>query len=54
MDAELALASELTTMERVEYLLTVVACSITGQPAYTICPWRKSGIDGFMKAVARG
>ena len=54
MDAEIALSSELTTMERVEYLLTVVACAITGQPAHAVCPWRKAGIEGFLKAVSRG
>jgi hypothetical protein len=54
MDADLALSKELTTLERVEYLLTVVACAVTGQPAHQVCPWRRAGIENFMKAVARG
>lgn len=54
MDADLALAHELTTMERVEYLLTVVACSLTGQQPHVLCPWRRAGIERFMKAVSNG
>lgn len=54
MDAPVALAKELTTLERVEFLLTVVACSLTGKPPHVLCPWQKSGIDNFMQAVRRG
>jgi hypothetical protein len=54
MDAPLAIAQELTAVERVEHLLTVVACSLTGQPAHVVCPWRRAGIDSFFKAVGRG
>lgn len=54
MDSEIGLAQEVTTMERVEYLLTVVACSLTGQPAHVICPWRRAGIERFLKAVQHG
>ncbi len=54
MDAPLAIAQELTAVERVEHLLTVVACSLTGQPAHVVCPWRRAGIDSFLKAVSRG
>lgn len=54
MDAELHLAQEETTMERVEYLLTVVACSLTGQPAHVLCPWRRRGVEGFLQAVTGG
>jgi len=54
MDAPVALAKELTTLERVEFLLTVVACSLTGKPPHVLCPWQKSGIEDFMKAVHRG
>lgn len=54
MEAEIGLAQEVTTIERVEYLLTVVACSLTGQPAHVVCPWRRAGIESFMKAVVRG
>lgn len=54
MDAPMGLAKELTTMERVEFLLTVVACTLTGKPPQTICPWNKSGIDQFVQAVRRG
>ena len=54
MDAPVALAKELTTLERVEFLLTVVACSLTGKQPHVLCPWQKSGIEDFMKAVRRG
>ena len=54
MDADAHLAQELTTAERIEHLLTVVACSLTGQPAHQVCPWRREGIDGFMRRVGNG
>ncbi len=54
MEAPVALSKELTTLERVEFLLTVVACSLTGKPPHVLCPWQKSGIDNFMQAVRRG
>jgi hypothetical protein len=54
MDAPLHMASELTTLERIEHLLTVVACATTGQPPHLVCPWRRAGIDSFLKAVSRG
>lgn len=54
MDADVQLAQELTTTERIEHLLTVVACALTGQPAHSVCPWRKSGIDGFLRRVSNG
>lgn len=54
MDAPLGLASELTTLERIEHLLTVVACATTGQPAHVVCPWRRAGIAQFLKAAEHG
>lgn len=54
MDAPIGLSKELTTLERVEFLLTVVACSLTGKQPHVLCPWQKMGIDDFMKAVRRG
>lgn len=48
MEMDIAIATELTTMERIEHLLTVLACGITGQPAHRVCPWIQSGIDQFM------
>jgi hypothetical protein len=54
MEAPVSLASELTTMERIEHLLTVLACSVTGQPAHRICPWMSAGIENFRRAVKRG
>jgi hypothetical protein len=54
MDADLALAQEETTMERIEHLLTILATSMTGQPAHVLCPWRARGLDDFLKAVSRG
>lgn len=54
MDADAAIAKELTTPERIEHLLTVVACALTRQPAHVVCPWRASGIADFMRAVGNG
>jgi hypothetical protein len=54
MDSPVGLAKELTTMERVEHLLTVVACSLTGKPPHVLCPWQRAGIEDFVKAVRRG
>lgn len=54
MDAPVALSKELTTMERMEFLLTVVACSLTGKAPHSLLPWRQSGIEEFRKAVRRG
>lgn len=54
MDAPLGLAAELTTLERIEHLLTVIACATTGQPAHVVCPWRRAGIASFLKAVSGG
>lgn len=54
IDAEAAVAKELTTMERIEHLLTVVACALTRQPAHAVCPWRAEGLSQFFKAVGRG
>lgn len=54
MDADAELASELTTMERIEHLLTVVACSMTGQGAHVVCPWRRSGIEDFVRRATDG
>lgn len=55
LDADAHLAhDEVTNMERIEYLLTTIACALTNQPAHVLCPWRARGIDGFMKAVHRG
>jgi hypothetical protein len=41
-------------MERIEHLLTIVACSLTGQPAHVLCPWRRKGVEEFLEAVTRG
>mgnify|MGYP003344765052 CR=1 FL=1 len=54
MDAEIHLASDLTNAERIEHLLTVVACALTGQPAHQVCPWRRAGIDDFMRRLGNG
>lgn len=52
-DAELA-STEATNMERIEFLLTTIACALTAQPAHVLLPWRRAGIDGFAKAVRGG
>jgi len=46
--------SELTTLERVEFLLGVMACAITGRKPHELFPWVKSGIDQFQAEVGRG
>lgn len=51
MDAEAGLAREATTLERIEHLLTVVACAMTGQQPHVLLPWRRAGIDSFMGAL---
>ena len=45
MDA--ALANQLTTEERSEYLLGVIACAITGKRPQQVFPWLRSSGDGF-------
>lgn len=54
MDAPVSLARELTTQERMEYLLTVIACGLTGQQPAQLCPWHRSGLESFLGAVRRG
>lgn len=54
IDADPELAKELTTLERIEHLLTVMACAATRQPAHVVCPWRRAGIAAFLKAAGNG
>lgn len=54
LDAEAALASEHTTLERIEYLLATLACAVTGQTPHALLPWRRAGIESFMEAATRG
>jgi hypothetical protein len=54
IDADAALALEHTTLERIEFLLATLACSMTGQSPQALLPWRRAGIQAFMQEVARG
>ena len=47
-------ADEMTTEERCEWLLSVIACTVTGKPAHELLPWRRRGLDEFAKEVSRG
>jgi len=51
MDAEAGLSRELTTLERIEHLLTVVACNLTGTQPHVLLPWKRAGVSQFMEAV---
>jgi len=39
MTMEIGLASDLTTEERCEHLLGVIACALTGRRPYEVMPW---------------
>jgi hypothetical protein len=45
---------ELTTAERCEFLLGVIACAMTGKKPAELFPWVRSGIDQLFKEVADG
>lgn len=51
LDADAALASEHTTLERIEYLLATLACAMTGQSPQNLLPWRRRGIEDFMGRI---
>lgn len=46
--------SELTTMERCEHLLGVIACVLSGRPARDVMPWVRRGLDEFAQEVGHG
>lgn len=46
--------TELTTLERVEFLLGVIACSSTGRKPHELFPWVRAGLDEFAREVGRG
>jgi hypothetical protein len=41
---------ELTTLERCEWLLTAIACSMTGKPAVELLPWKRRELAQFAEA----
>jgi hypothetical protein len=47
-------ADEMTTEERCEWLLSAIACAITGKAAHELLPWRRRGLEEFAKEVSRG
>lgn len=46
--------SELTTAERCEHLLAVIACAMTGKAPHEFMPWVKRGIAEFMGEMSHG
>lgn len=55
MTMPLAIArTEMTTDERCEFLLGVIACALTGQKPAQLFPWVKRGISEFVEEVSRG
>jgi hypothetical protein len=53
MPAHLA-KTEMTTEERQEFLLGVIACAVTGTKPAQLFPWIKRGLDEFFQEVGRG
>lgn len=46
--------TELTTLERVEYLLGILACATTGKRPHELFPWVRNGIEDFAREVGHG
>lgn len=46
MSMDAALAKELTTQERCEHLLGVIACALTGRRPHEVMPWLRGNLDG--------
>lgn len=46
--------SELTTQERCEFLLGVIACAITRRRPADIFPWVRSELNQFLSEVSGG
>jgi len=46
MTMDAGLASELTTPERCEHLLGVIACALTRRRPTDVMPWLKGNFDG--------
>lgn len=46
--------TELTTGERCEFLLGVIACAMTGKRPADLFPWVRGGIDQLYQEVGRG
>lgn len=42
--------TELTTLERCEWLLSCIACSMTGKPPADLLPWQRRGIAEWQEA----
>lgn len=47
-------STELTTLERMEFLLGVLACAATGKRPHELFPWVRAGIDDMMRSVRHG
>jgi hypothetical protein len=55
MTMPIALArQEMTTGERCEYLLGIIACSLTGKRPHDLFPWIKAGLSEFAREVGHG
>jgi len=46
MHMEAGLANQLTNGERIEHLLVVIACALTGKRPYQLFPWMRSDVNG--------
>ncbi len=46
--------TEMTTGERCEFLLGVIACAMTGKRPAELFPWVRGGIDQMLREVGRG
>lgn len=46
--------TEMTTAERCEFLLGVIACALTGQRPQQLFPWIRRGIEEFAEEVSGG
>jgi len=42
--------NELTTLERCEWLLSAIACAMTGKSAIELLPWKRREFSQFAEA----
>lgn len=45
---------EMTTEERCEYLLGIIACAVTRRPPSELFPWVRQGLSQFLAEVTNG
>jgi hypothetical protein len=44
-------STEFTTLERCEWLLSCIACTVTRKPAHELLPWVRSGIQELGRSL---